>query len=224
MKKTPKYFLLLIILQCFGLQSCKKEKKSETENLTKTKILKTNINKKELNSVKQCNRDSSKKESQEIEVFDVNEMLFNGKSKRFFTLKEFEKHFGKADSTRLMSEDSPCSYIFENEDGKLDDKYLYKNGSRFENSKDSVAIDEFRFYKGNFLKYKNHILNASTTLEDLRKIFPNAVKEMGELDVYGEGKLQVIQLREDANNISDGHINIFIKNGKLYFMHWWFPC
>lgn len=224
MKNTLTSFLLLMISLGFGLQSCKKEKKTEPENGTKTEILKTNINKKELNPAKEINGGSSKKESQEIEVFDVNEMLFNGKSKRFFTLKEFEKHFGKADSTRLMSEDSPCSYIFENEDGKLDDKYLYKNGSRFENSKDSVAIDEFRFYNRSFLRYKNHILNATTTLEYLRKIFPNAVKEIGELDVYGEGKLQVIQLREDANNISDGHINVFIKNGKLYFMHWWFPC
>lgn len=39
-----------------------------------------------------------------------------------------------------------------------------------------------------------------------------------------EGKLQVIQLRQDENNISDGHLNVFIKSEKLYLMHWWFPC
>ncbi|WP_155845735.1 hypothetical protein [Chryseobacterium gregarium] len=63
-----------------------------------------------------------------------------------------------------------------------------------------------------------------TTITDLQKIFPNAVRDIGNMDVYGEGKLQVIQLREDQNNISDGHINTFLKNGKLYFMHWWFHC
>lgn len=83
---------------------------------------------------------------------------------------------------------------------------------------------EFRFYKNSFLNYKGIILNSETTTEDLRKLFPNAVNEMGTLNVYGEGKLQVIELREDSNNISDGHIKVFIKNGKLYFMHWWFPC
>jgi hypothetical protein len=225
MKNTLTSFLLLMISLGFGLQSCKKEKKTEPENGTKTEILKTNINKKELNPAKEINGGSSKKESQEIEVFDVNEMLFNGKSKRFFTLKDFEKNFGKADSIKSVNEEEPCVSIFGNEYGEnLYGNYLYKNGSRFETSKDSVAIDEFRFYNGSFLKYKNHIFNATTTLEDLRKIFPNAVKEIGELDVYGEGRLHVIYLKEDANNISDGHINVFIKNGKLYFMHWWFPC
>lgn len=67
-------------------------------------------------------------------------------------------------------------------------------------------------------------MNSSTTLTELKKIFPNAVKNIVTMDVYGEGKLQTIQLREDEKGISDGHVNIFIRNGKLYFMHWWFPC
>ena len=192
MKNTITSFLLSMISIVFGLQSCEKEKKTEQENLTKNEIGKPNDSVKKIDNTK-SNNAITNKETQEIEVFEVNEMLFNGKSKRFFYLKEFEKNFGKADSIKLMSEEAPCSYIFENEDGKKDDKYLYKNGSRFENSKDSVAIDEFRFYNGNFLKYKNHIFNASTTLDDLRKVFPNAVNAMGELDVYDEGKLQVIQ-------------------------------
>lgn len=161
-----------------------------------------------------------------IEFFDVNEMHFNGKLGRFFSLKEFEDVFGKADSTKLMSEEEPCAYIFENPDGSkdMDDRYLYKNGSRFENNKQKVAINEFRFYKNNFLKYKGIILNSETTTQDLKKLFPNAVNQIGTLNVYREGKLQVIELSEDENNISDGHIKVFLKNGKLYFMHWWFPC
>ena len=153
-------------------------------------------------------------------------MLFNGKSKRYFSLQEFETNFGKIDSTKLMSEEQPCSYIFENKDGSKDmeDKYLYKDGSRFENNKDQVAIDEFRFNNNNFLKYDTTILNSSTTTDDLKLLFPNAVRKMETLAVLGEGKLQVIQLREDNNTISDGHINLFLKNGKLYYMHWWFPC
>jgi hypothetical protein len=106
----------------------------------------------------------------------------------------------------------------------MEDKYLYKDGSRFENNKDQVAIDEFRFNNNNFLKYDTTILNSSTTTDDLKLLFPNAVRKMETLDVLGEGKLQVIQLREDDNTISDGHINLFLKNGKLYYMHWWFPC
>lgn len=160
------------------------------------------------------------------EVMLEKDILFNGKLNRFFTLREFENVFGKADSTILMSVEEPCSYIFDNKDGSKDmkDKYLYKDGSRFENSKKKVAVDDFRFENNNFITYKGRNLNASTTLNDLKEIFPNAVKAIGTMDVYGEGELQVIQLREDENNISDGHINVFIKNGKLFSIHWWFPC
>lgn len=160
------------------------------------------------------------------EVMKEEDILFNGKLKRYFSLKEFESVLGKTDSIKLMSEEEPCSYIFENEDGSKDmeDKYLYKDGSRFENTKDKVAVDEFRFTKNNFILFKGNKLNANTTTSDLQKLFPNAIKNIGTMNVYREGDLQVIQLREDDNNISDGHIKIFIKNGKLYYMHWWFPC
>jgi hypothetical protein len=169
---------------------------------------------------------TSKVTDAQNEVMREDEILFNGKLTRYFTLRKFEQLFGKADSIKLMSEEEPCSYIFINKDGSknIDDKYLYKDGSKFENSKNKVAVDEFRFTKNNFLLYKGIKLNAATTISDLQKIFPNAVNNIGTMDVYGEGILKVIQLREDKNNISEGHIEVFIKNGKLYFMHWWFPC
>ena len=204
MIKTRKFILILLIIFISSCKSETKEKSKEEKQTTQNKV----------------------DNSDELEVFDVDKMLFNGKSKRYFSLQEFETNFGKIDSTKLMSEEQPCSYIFENKDGSKDmeDKYLYKDGSRFENNKDQVAIDEFRFNNNNFLKYDATILNSSTTTDDLKLLFPNAVRKMETLDVLGEGKLQVIQLKEDDNTISDGHINLFLKNGKLYYMHWWFPC
>ncbi|WP_157799090.1 hypothetical protein [Mucilaginibacter auburnensis] len=161
-----------------------------------------------------------------IEVMAEKDILFNGKLKRYFTLNEFTSVLGKPDSSKLLSDIEPCTNIFQEADGSVDPeaKYLYKNGSRFEGSQRKVAIDEIRFGKGDFLVFKNHTLNKNTTMADLRRIFPNAAKHIGIMDVAGEGKLQVLQLREDDDNVSDGHINLFIKNGKLYFMHWWFPC
>ncbi|MDA6070020.1 hypothetical protein NJT12_10365 [Flavobacterium sp. AC] len=160
------------------------------------------------------------------EVMKEEDILFNGKLKRYFSISEFEEVFGKADSIKLISEEGPCFSIFENKDGSSDmeDKYLYKDGSRFENTKDKVAVDKFRFTENNFILFKGIKLNSSIPISDLQKIFPNATKSIGNMDVYKEGKLQVIQLREDENNIYYGYINLFIKNGKLYFMHWWYPC
>ena len=170
--------------------------------------------------------DSPTIDEHQNEVMNEEDIYFNGKLKRYFTLEEFQNVFGKTDSIKLMSEIEPCNYIFENEDGSKDieDKYLYKDGSRFENTKQKVAVDEFRFTKNNYILFKGVKLNSTTTIIDLERLFPNAIKNIGILDVYEEANLQVIQLREDENNVSDGHIKIFLKNGKLYFMHWWFPC
>ncbi len=160
------------------------------------------------------------------EIMLESDMVFNGKLKKYFTIQDFEKVFGKVDSARLMLEKQPCSYVFENEDGSkdLNDKYLYKDGSRFENSKDKVAVDEFRFSKNNYILYKGILLDSSKTVNDLRKIFPNAINAIKTIDVYGEGKLKVIELSEDREGISDGHVEIFFKNEKLYSLHWWYPC
>jgi hypothetical protein len=161
-----------------------------------------------------------------IEILDADLMLFNGKVKRFFSLKDFKKNFGEADSTKRMKHEERCAYVFQNIDPtqNLQDKFLYKDGSRFENSKEKVAIDEFKFTKNNFILYKGITFNASTTIAQLQKIFPNAVENMSIMSIYGEGELQMIQLREGNYELYDGHINIFLKNGRLFFMQWWLPC
>ena len=193
-------------------------------NSTKTKIA-SNID-----SIKEI---KTEKKS-EIDLHDINkaevmlekDLSFNGKLGRYFTLNEFENVFGKPDSIVLVSKTELCNYIFENEDGSkdLEDKFFYKDGSRFETSKKKVAVDEFRFTKKNFIKFKNIILNSETTKDDLKKYFPYAMKHIEYIDVYNEGTTEVIQLRKDDQNKSDGYILLFIKNNNLQYMHWWFPC
>lgn len=196
-------------------------------NLQEFEIAQEIPSKNKTNSEKENSNQKTESKDSLNEVMSEKDILFNGKLSRHFTVKEFEKTFGKVDSTKLLAEEEPCTFIFdtEPETGSMNDnKYFYKDGSRFENFKEKVAVDEFRFLKNNFILFKGKKLSALTTVSELQKIFPNAVKNIGSMDVYGEGNLQVIQLREDANNVSDGHLNIFLKNGKLYFMHWWFPC
>ncbi|MEQ7799998.1 hypothetical protein ABDJ41_09295 [Pedobacter sp. ASV1-7] len=154
------------------------------------------------------------------DVMQEADIRFNGKLKRFFTMAEFEKVFGKPDSIQLLKDETPCVTIFDTE--APDDKYLYKNGSRFETSKNKVAVDEFWFLNGNFITYKGIRIDANTTMNDFKQLFPTAVN--GRLGLDKEGKLWVIKLREDHKGISDGHIKIFFRDGKISFMHWWFPC
>lgn len=154
------------------------------------------------------------------DVMQEADIRFNGKLKRFFTMVEFKKVFGKPDSIKLLKDETPCVTIFGTE--APDDKYLYKDGSCFETSKDSVAVAEFRFQSGNFITYKGIRIDANTTMNDIKRLFPTAVS--GRLGMDKEGKIWVIQLREDHGGISDGHIKIFFRDGKISFMHWWFPC
>ncbi|HSD13962.1 MAG TPA: hypothetical protein VLB74_04885 [Flavobacterium sp.] len=214
MKKI--FFLLLIFAACSKKNTVQKPQKTDPKTT-------------HLNSIKEEKLildDSLYYDLQKAEVMDQNDILFNGKLTRYFNLKEFENVFGKPDSLILMSKEEPCNYEFENEDGSkdLEDKYIYKDGSRFENSKDKVAVDEFKFTDKNFINYRGIIMNAKTTKNDLKKYFPYAIENIGILDVYDEGPLEVITLREDAENNSEGHIMIFFKNDRLYLMHWWFPC
>lgn len=157
---------------------------------------------------------------EKTDVMLAEDIRFNGKLERFFTIGEFEKVFGKPDSIKLLSEETPCVTIFDTE--APDDKYLYKDGSRFETSKDQVAVDEFWFRNGNFITYKGIRIDVNTTMNDVKQLFPTAVGER--LGMDKEGKLWVIQLREDQKGISDGHIKLFFKDGKVNFIHWWFPC
>lgn len=211
--------LVIISILLFSI-SCKNKEIKPVKKIDNSKEIEKTISENKNKS------DTTDIKDYQNEVMNEKDILFNGRLKRYFTLSEFEKVFGENDSIKLVLEEGPCYSIFENEDGSVDpeDKYLYKDGSRFENSKDKVAVDEFRFTKSNFILFKGIKLKTTTSISDLQKLFPNATKDIGKMDVYGEGILQVIHLREDENNTSSGHIKLFIKNDKLYFMHWWFPC
>lgn len=213
------YFVFSALTACQN-EGNKKSQKEDAKSAT--------LKKQQIQSPKKTETESTSNEnlSNSIEILDADLMLFNGKVKRFFSLKDFKKNFGEPDSTKPMSRQEPCPYVFENIDPtkNLNDQFLYKDGSRFENSEEKVAINEFKFTKNNFILYKGITFNASTTIAQLKEIFPNAVANIGTMNVYGEGALQMIQLREGDYELYDGHINIFLKNGKLYFMQWWLPC
>lgn len=160
------------------------------------------------------------------EVMLEKDILFNGKLERYFSTQDFKKVFGKPDSVVLMSQNEPCSYIFENPDGSKDgeDTYWYKDESRFENNQERIAVDQFWFTKENYILYKGIKINASTSINDLKSLFPNAIENIENLCINEQGELQRIQLREDEEGISDGHINICFMNGKALYIWWWFPC
>ena len=204
MKRTLLIFITIALFSCQGSTNRKHQEDKKAISRSQNVV------------------DSAKTETayESSDVMQEKDIRFNGKLKRFFTIKEFEQVFGEPDSTKLLKDEAPCVTIFGTE--APEDRYLYKNGSRFETSKDSVAVDEFWFTNGNFITYKDTRIDAGTTMEDIEKLFPTAVK--GKLGMDKEGKLWVVKLMEDVNGPSYGHIKLFFKDNKVYFMHWWLPC
>ncbi|WP_160136498.1 hypothetical protein [Chryseobacterium sp. c4a] len=202
------------------MQACEKKKEAQSIIPAKTE-LKENKDKTD-STIHHTHKISETIKDGQDDVMLAEDIRFNGKVKRIFDLNDFEKVFGKADSTKLMADEQPCAYIFE--DGNVNDKYLYKNSSCFENSEKKVGVSSFRFLNGNFILYKGIRIDSKTTLEDIKKIFPNSVRNLSHLETYSEGELPMITLREDNNGVSDGHINIYFKNNRIYSISWWFPC
>lgn len=223
-KVYTKVLVLFISIEVL-LSSCIQHDK-KTPGLSSTKSADTSAAK-VMDTLDKSNIDLQKSIADtSIEVLNEKDIFFNDKLKRYFSLSEFHSMLGRPDSIKLLSDEEPCTNIFQEADGSTDPqaRYLFKNGSRFENLGDKVAIDEIKFSDGDFIVFRNRKLNKHTTLDDLKDLFPNAVKKIKAIEVPGEGKLPAIQLREDSHNTSDGHINIFIRKGKLYALQWWFPC
>ena len=103
----------LFLLSIIFLQSCaeKQEVSQESGNEVVT----------EIDTVKTVSTEKVPVQNDSLnEVMLVEDINFNGKINRFFRIADFEKTFGKPDSTKLMSEEEPCSYVFENPDGSKD--------------------------------------------------------------------------------------------------------
>lgn len=209
-----------IVFAILLLQACNKKKDEKLIVPSQTELKESKV--KTDSTTPHSNQISEEIKDGQNDVMLAKDIRFNGKLKRIFELKDFEKVFGKADSIKLMADEQPCTSIFE--EGTLNDQYLYKNGSCFETSEEKVGVNEFRFLNGNYILYKGKRIDASTTLDDIRKIFPNSVRNIEKVERPGEGKFPAIMLWEDHEGISDGHINMYFKNNLIYSIWWWFPC
>ncbi|MFM1998455.1 MAG: hypothetical protein RL204_402 [Bacteroidota bacterium] len=165
------------------------------------------------------------KDSQEFpnEVMKQSEILFNGKLSKYFSYSDFKKHFGLADSTKKLIDVDPCTYIFQSEEQPTNDnQFLYKDGSTFESYKQEIGIEVFCFRKSNFITYQGIRIDSTTTLDEMEKLFPVAVKNILPSPYSDQPHMQFIQLNEEFP--SDGLIEFYFKNKRAYSIHWWFPC
>lgn len=149
-----------------------------------------------------------------IEVFQIEHALLNNKLHLNTNLRQFEALWGKPDSIITPNYNEICAAGFEE-----DFQYLFKDGSTFEIFKDSILLGEIFFTGNNFITYKGVTLNRHTTLADIIRLFPHAVKQ-----AEYEGTPEEIKLRDTANKDSDSSILLFFREGKLERLVNFIPC
>jgi hypothetical protein len=158
---------------------------------------------------------------QNTEYLDPRSIRINGKFPLSTTVSNINGLLGKADSILSIDWAETCPSDFRDEDSKI----AYYGGYQFEQFGDSLDLQsvDFRIGKDTFLQSNNLKLNSSTTVEELKQHFPNAVKDAHKMDVSGIGEVDVIAL-PPSEALSDGQWLLMFQDGKLIRIDDWFPC
>ncbi len=156
------------------------------------------------------------------EYLEWSSISINNKLPLNTTLKDLNTVLGKPDSVASINWAETCSSNFKSEDSKL----AYYKGMEFELAGDSLyfQLNDFRKDPKVFLQIGNLRLDHTTTLNDIKKYFPNAVKNIDKMNVYGvEGEVESIVL-SPSKELSEGHWLLMFQQGKLIRIEDWFPC
>ncbi|WP_211999824.1 hypothetical protein [Chitinophaga sp. HK235] len=150
----------------------------------------------------------------EIEGIQLSRVMINNKVPLHTSLSRFKAAFGEADSLVTPDWTYICDAQFEEEF-----EYFYKNGSRFELYKDSLACDEFRLTPAQTVSYEGITFSHNTTWADMKKRFPKAVRQ-----AENEGYTDMITLRDADVKESDSSVRFFFENGILVRIVYFIPC
>ncbi|MCC9168845.1 hypothetical protein [Pontibacter harenae] len=155
------------------------------------------------------------------EHLDWQSLRINGKFPLATTVNNIDGLLGKPDSVNTIDWAETCSSNFRSEDSKL----AYYGGYRFEQFEDSLDFRsvDFRKNKELFLQSKDFKLNSSTTLDEVRKRFPNTATNIDKMNVYEVGEVEAIAL-PPSKALYEGHWLLMFQNGKLIRIDDWFPC
>ena len=212
---TPLYFLVFLSSLFFSCNNRSTGPNGENTSFTIVEAAEEKVD-----SISRVDNDSQEFPN---EVMKQSEILFNGKLGKYFSYSDFKKHFGLADSTKKLIDVEPCTYIFQSEEQPTNDnQFLFKDGSTFERYKQEIGIEEFCFRNSNFMTYKGLRIDSTTTLDEMEKLFPIAVKNILPSPYSDQPDMQRIKLQEEFP--SDGFIEFYFKNKRAYSINWWFPC
>lgn len=157
------------------------------------------------------------------EYLDFDKVRINGKLPLITDSLALYSLLGKPSKIVKPDLDDICVSFFDSENFKY---VKYGNSTVFELCGDTIVPRVFNFESTPqlFLKYGELFLNSKTTLKEIEKIYPKAVKFQYLTDIYEEGKFVTLSLRVTKGKNIDASWLLFFEKGKLIRIDYWMPC
>ena len=153
--------------------------------------------------------------AQQTEAINWDEVRINGNLELTISKRDFEKIYKKADSIITPDYSQICGT-----DADSNFQYYYYKGLVYELDNGIMNFRKLTLSKKSTISftYKGQKLDGTTRLEDLKALFPEAVKETG--NTKGETSL----LLDSADAMDDSNWRLTFKNGYLTEIECFFPC
>ena len=206
-------FLFILLLSACGIV----RPVSKNNSAVKIDPARDTVNKYYRDSAYIYKIDSSKTND---EFIDWNLARINGKLPMITNSKDLYKLLGQPDSIVTPNYDDVSVRYYDLKEFK----YAYIKESQFEIYGDTAVISFLNFEKQPDLEFKagTLTLNHNTTIAELRKLFPKAVKERSKLIVDQMGRLMGISL-ETSKYMVDAAWLLFFRKNKLVRLDFWMP-
>lgn len=158
--------------------------------------------------------------SQTGEYLDWSSLRINGKLHFLTTTDSIYQFIGRPDSVVIPDFDGICVSFYDK-----DFKNAYFGGIEVEMYGDTSVVMSLSFKDDPRLKITSPSISMdhTTTLSDMARVYPNAVRNKHETDIHGFGKAWAITLNTSQIQGDDAWI-LFFSNDRLIRLDYWMPC
>ncbi|WP_143069731.1 hypothetical protein [Hymenobacter actinosclerus] len=158
----------------------------------------------------------------EAEQITYKMLVFFGLPSEQITVSQLTRQLGQPDSVARGAVECGSQL---SDDLPLPGDMWYYGGTQYEVAGNQAALGAMDVRNGRFSgKLGKLVLNQHTTLQDVARVFPNAVRSVRPAAM--SAALQEISFTYLMGNgeTADGTLNLIFDRGKLILVEHWFPC
>lgn len=158
------------------------------------------------------------------EFIEWNALTVNGEVVRELTTSQLESQLGRPDSIAKGAVECGAMLASLNKlDGARGDMWYYGKTMYEVNGKEAV-LGSFEVTTGKFKgKLGQLLLNKTTTLEDVRRVFPVSAKEADVPATGQPGEVMSLPFYHEGKP-TDDYLHLLFKQGRLQAVEFYSPC